>query len=57
MGAEPGSTFMQVISGVQRLFARGDISKTWGREDELKRLKSELASLDRKITAELDYIQ
>ncbi len=29
------------------------ISKTWGREDELKQLKSELAALDRKITAEL----
>ena len=29
------------------------ISKTWGKEDELKQLKSELVSLDRKITAEL----
>ncbi|MBD5239489.1 MAG: DNA methylase [Bacteroidales bacterium] len=29
------------------------ISKTWGKEDELKQLKSELAALDRKITAEL----
>lgn len=29
------------------------ISKTWGKEDELKGLKSELAALDRKITAEL----
>ncbi|MDE7440868.1 MAG: hypothetical protein K2M69_01715 [Muribaculaceae bacterium] len=28
------------------------ISKTWGKEDELKQLKSELAALDRKITAE-----
>ena len=27
--------------------------KTWGKEDELKQLKSELAALDRKITAEL----
>ncbi len=26
---------------------------TWGNEDELKQLKSELAALDRKITAEL----
>ena len=26
---------------------------TWGKEDELKQLKSELAALDRKITAEL----
>ncbi|MBD5194063.1 MAG: hypothetical protein HDS91_06035 [Bacteroidales bacterium] len=25
------------------------ISKTWGKEDELKQLKSELAALDRKI--------
>ena len=29
------------------------ISKTWGKEDELKQLKSELAALDRKITSEL----
>ena len=29
------------------------IAKTWGKEDELKQLKSELAALDRKITAEL----
>ncbi len=29
------------------------ISKPWGKEDELKALKSELAVLDRKITAEL----
>ena len=29
------------------------ISKTWGKEGELKQLKSELAALDRKITAEL----
>ena len=29
------------------------ISKTWGKEEELKGLKSDLAALDRKITAEL----
>ena len=29
------------------------IAKTWGKEDELKQLKSELATLDRKITAAL----
>lgn len=29
------------------------ISKPWGKEDELKALKSDLAALDRKITAEL----
>ena len=29
------------------------ISKQWGKEDELKQLKSALAALDRKITAEL----
>ncbi len=29
------------------------ISKPWGKEDELKQLKSELVALDRKITAEL----
>lgn len=29
------------------------ISKSWGKEDELKQLKSDLASLDRKITAAL----
>ena len=29
------------------------ISKPWGKEDKLKQLKSELAALDRKITAEL----
>ena len=29
------------------------VAKTWGKEDELKQLKSELAALDRKITAEL----
>lgn len=29
------------------------VAKTWGKEDELKGLKSELAALDRKITAEL----
>lgn len=28
-------------------------NRTWGKEDELKALKSELATLDRKITAEL----
>ena len=31
----------------------GIVSKTWGKVDELKALKSELAALDRKITAEL----
>ncbi len=29
------------------------VSKTWGKKDELKQLKSGLAALDRKITAEL----
>lgn len=29
------------------------ISKSWGKEDELKQLKSDLAALDRKITATL----
>ena len=29
------------------------ISKQWGKEDVLKQLKSDLAALDRKITAEL----
>lgn len=29
------------------------IAKPWGKEDELKALKSDLAALDRKITAEL----
>ncbi len=29
------------------------VAKTWGKEDELKVLKSDLATLDRKITAEL----
>ena len=29
------------------------VSRTWGKEDELKQLKSELAVLDRKITATL----
>ena len=29
------------------------ISKSWGKEDELKQLKSDLAALDCKITAEL----
>ncbi len=29
------------------------ISKSWGKEDELKQLKSDLAALDRKITADL----
>ncbi len=29
------------------------ISKPWGKEEELKQLKSDLAALDRKITAEL----
>ena len=29
------------------------ISRTWGKEDELKQLKSELAALDRKITPTL----
>ena len=31
----------------------GIVSKSWGKEDELKQLKSDLAALDRKITAEL----
>ena len=29
------------------------VAKQWGKEDELKQLKSELAALDRKITAAL----
>ena len=29
------------------------VAKSWGKEEELKGLKSELAALDRKITAEL----
>ena len=29
------------------------IAKSWGKEDELKQLKSDLAALDRKITAAL----
>ncbi|MCM1140018.1 MAG: hypothetical protein NC453_15740 [Muribaculum sp.] len=29
------------------------MAKTWGKEDELKQLTSELATLDRKIDAEL----
>ena len=29
------------------------IAKSWGKEEELKQLKSDLAALDRKITAEL----
>lgn len=29
-------------------------ARTWGKEDELKALKAELATIDRKITAELD---
>lgn len=29
------------------------VTKTWGKEDELKQLKSDLAALNRKITAEL----
>lgn len=32
---------------------QGIIAKTWGKEDELKQLKSDLAALDRKISAEL----
>ena len=28
-------------------------TRTWGKEDELKALKAELATLDQKITAEL----
>ncbi len=31
----------------------GIVSKSWEKEDELKQLKSDLAALDRKITAEL----
>ena len=31
----------------------GIMAKTWGKEDELKQLKSDLAALDRKITAQL----
>lgn len=31
----------------------GIVAKTWGKEEELKQLKSDLAALDRKITAEL----
>ena len=31
----------------------GIMAKTWGKEDELKQLKSELAALDRKIQLEL----
>ncbi|MCM1140907.1 MAG: hypothetical protein NC453_20240, partial [Muribaculum sp.] len=32
---------------------QGIVAKTWGKEDELKQLKSELAALDRKIAAAL----
>ena len=32
---------------------QGIVAKEWGKESELKQLKSELAALDRKITAEL----
>lgn len=31
----------------------GIVAKQWGKEDELKQLKSDLAALDRKITAQL----
>ena len=31
----------------------GIVAKVWGKESELKQLKSDLAALDRKITAEL----
>lgn len=31
----------------------GIMAKTWGKEDELKQMKSELTTLDRKIAAEL----
>ena len=31
----------------------GIIAKVWGKESELKQLKSDLATLDRKITAQL----
>ncbi len=31
----------------------GIVAKTWGKEEELKQLKSDLAALDRKITAQL----
>ncbi len=31
----------------------GIMSKKWGKEDELKQLKSDLAALDRKIQAEI----
>ena len=31
----------------------GIVAKTWGKEDELKQLKSDLTALDRKITAQL----
>lgn len=33
--------------------AKTIVAKPWGKEDELKALKSVLATLDRKITAEL----
>lgn len=32
-------------------------ARTWGKEDELKVLKAELATLDQKITAELTHKQ
>jgi|GEM_PF-1617573 putative DNA (cytosine-5-)-methyltransferase len=32
---------------------QGIVAKQWGKEDELKQLKSDLATLDRKISAEL----
>ncbi|MBJ2161059.1 MAG: hypothetical protein JFR39_03025, partial [Muribaculaceae bacterium] len=31
----------------------GIVAKVWGKESELKQLKSDLAALDRKITAQL----
>ena len=34
----------------------GIVSKTWGKEEDLKQLKSDLAALDRKITADFTTI-
>ena len=66
---EPGMDFVKALEKIPGIIAQYEertaklkaavpqleviISKTWGKEDELKQLKSELAALDRKITAEL----
>ena len=53
VSVEAFGTGMEVCGVIQKRTVQEMVSKTWKKEDELKQLKSELATLDRKIQLEL----